>query len=774
MNRRPLCQIIIGFVLGIALCLLEDKIFLFIAVILFLAMTAEFFYKKLPGKWAVRGILFWGMFLFGFGAGKWESIRLSAYEPYLTERQTVTCQGKIYQKEVKNNQTVISLKECYFQINSTTYSCNHILVYFDSFEYPIGKTIIVEGMLIPFSEARNEGNFDEYSYYHSQKFDFKVTEAKVCGVYGNENLYAEKLYEWKEKWKEVYQSCMTRNAGVLTGMVLGDKSILDGESKQMYQKSGLGHLLCVSGLHLSVVGMTLYRFLRKRGKSYLLSGILCGGLVFSFAVMSGFGVSAKRAVFMFCLMLFGKWIGRTYDSITALSLAGFLLLMDNPFFITNTGCLFSFCAVLGVVVVGDSLLKAVEPKHKITENILVSLGIQLMTLPLVCSFYYEIPVYSVLINLLLLPFMGCVLFFGIAGAAAGTVNLTFGRVILFLPEMILNGYEKVCSFFLKFPKSSWITGSISRERLMLYYIVVVLFVVILQKWKAKPAIFLETLISVTLLLYPKPKRMEIDILDVGQGDGIYLCSEEGISMFIDGGSSDVKGVGTYRILPFLKEKGVGEISYWFVTHTDTDHISGMLEVMESGYRIDNIVLAEQIYQDEAYEELAEQIKENQINIIFFNQGEKLQMKESSMLCLFPGADYPVMEANARSLVLLYETSGFRGIFTGDISSQEEEWILEHVNLPEVSLYKAAHHGSKYSNSEEFLEQLSPEISVISCGENNSYGHPGEEAVKHMEENSGDIEMTMEGGQIKIWKENGRICVQKYINPLEEESYPMLK
>ena len=77
------------------------------------------------------------------------------------------------------------------------------------------------------------------------------------------------------------------------------------------------------------------------------------------------------------------------------------------------------------------------------------------------------------------------------------------------------------------------------------------------------------------LLFPQKKSFEIDFLDVGQGDGIYLCTGGGTSMFIDGGSTDVKQVGKYRILPFLKAKGVSEISYWFVSHTDTDHVSGL-------------------------------------------------------------------------------------------------------------------------------------------------------------------------------------------------------
>ena len=149
------------------------------------------------------------------------------------------------------------------------------------------------------------------------------------------------------------------------------------------------------------------------------------------------------------------------------------------------------------------------------------------------------------------------------------------------------------------------------------------------------------------------------------------------------------------------------------------------------------------------------------------------MGQEAMTCLFPAGNNNSMNSasgaskntkrsgnnssessesadrNGLSMVLLWESGSFSGIFTGDISQSEENKLLESGIVEEVDFYKAAHHGSNSSNSNEFLSRLSPKISVISCGEDNSYGHPGEEAVLHMEDAGSEVFYTMKSGQITI-------------------------
>jgi competence protein ComEC len=271
-----------------------------------------------------------------------------------------------------------------------------------------------------------------------------------------------------------------------------------------------------------------------------------------------------------------------------------------------------------------------------------------------------------------------------------------------------------------------------------------------------------------MFFWQQQREFEVDVLDVGQGDGIYLCSENGVSMFIDGGSSNVGSVGTYRILPFLKSKGISHITYWFVTHADSDHISGLKELIESGYQIDYLVVAKAALTDTSagsdMDALVGLAVSYQIKILTIQENDTFVFDGDTLTCLYPAADTQSEDKNDLSLVLLYENHNFSGIFTGDISSEAEQQLLNRAeSLLEsgIDFYKAAHHGSRYSNSEDFLNALAPRIAVVSCSSTNNYGHPSPEAVSHMEEAGAEVYYTMESGQIKITIEREEVAVSGY-------------
>ena len=113
------------------------------------------------------------------------------------------------------------------------------------------------------------------------------------------------------------------------------------------------------------------------------------------------------------------------------------------------------------------------------------------------------------------------------------------------------------------------------------------------------------------------------------------------------------------------------------------------------------------------------------------------------------------------MILLYQTKYISGIFTGDAGEAEENWLLEKQRLRKVDFLKVGHHGSKYSSTEKFLKALSPELTLISCGENNRYGHPHQETINRLNEASAEIFDTMEGGQISLEEEKGSITIHSF-------------
>lgn len=257
-------------------------------------------------------------------------------------------------------------------------------------------------------------------------------------------------------------------------------------------------------------------------------------------------------------------------------------------------------------------------------------------------------------------------------------------------------------------------------------------------------------------------KTQICFLDVGQGDGIFFQTEEA-AFFLDGGSSDERRVGEYRILSFLKSRGIGRLSGWLVSHGDWDHISGLKEVWESGYRIEHLFLAQGMVRDDAREELCALARQYGTEIHTLQPGDVLCSGSLSLTCLAPWEEKS--DRNEGSLVLsarLGEADQcLRALFAGDIGEQTEHLLLNRYPNLRADLYKASHHGSNGSNSEKFLTKLGPALTVISCGANNRYGHPGKEAVARIKNCGSQMISTMDCGQITVEWRQGRMQVWCY-------------
>lgn len=706
------------------------------------------------------------------------------YQQYLTDGMPLLVQGELSSKKIQNDQYIYELKSCVLGLSMEHQSetvpvyCDRILVSSDSDIASIGETLVLHGTAELFEPATNEGGFDGRSYYESRGIAFRLTGIRLLAAEGKAGRLREWLWQLRLRLKEVYQNGLEpEEGGVLATMVLGDKDLLDAETKRLYQTGGLSHMMAISGLHISVIGMALYRFLRNRGLGFWIPGITAGGVMCAYGVMVGAGTSVQRAVLMFVLMLLSEAVGRSYDTRNALGLAALFLLWGNPCLLWDAGFQFSFAAVLGAAWVSGCLSFPRTRAGKAGGALFSGAAIQLATLPLAAWYYYEIPVYAILMNLLILPVMGVLLAAGIIGGIVGLLSLRIAGVALLPCQLLLSGIRLLCGLCAGLPGAVYVTGRPSLARMLIYYALLAAVTmwayrrkrqesVCRRKEAGKGGTCAVLLFFVALLLVPPRRGFELDMLDVGQGDGCFVRTGQGHTIFVDGGSSSVRKVGEYRILPFLKYNGVRAIDCWIVSHADSDHISGLKELLNEGYAIRRLVFAEGIVRDEAHQELAELAVSNGTQLVYMDAGDSLYLGEARLRALFPSAaENSGTDRNAASLVCLYEEGAFTGLFTGDIGTAEESELLQvaaaESRTGEVTFYKAAHHGSDYSNSEELLQELRPQIAVVSCAEKNRYGHPGAEAVAHMEDAGSRIFYTMESGQIRITMRRGTVRVWTY-------------
>lgn len=747
------------------------------------------------------------------------SVETDASRGWQTESEKTILQGKIEKKERKNNQTRLYLNHVFLRIGDNTYKTNSVLVRLkqepSDQSCRIGTTIVLEGNIRQLNRAANDGNYDEFQYYHSLNMDYHFDAERICGEYGREDVLTEKFFMIKEKLKEDYINNLSeRNAGILGTMLLGDKELLEKEVSTVFQQAGASHVLVISGMHISCIGLFCYGLLRKKGNS-LCACTAAVVFLLCYVKMTGMGISAIRAWIMFALLMAAKLSGRSYDSRTALSVAVLVLLWKNPYLVENAGLQFSVAAILGVVVVakcigqlfsgeqkqqiqkqqmqrqqtqerktGDKAANKIREKWKrqIRQNFFVSLSVQLTTLPLVAYYYYEVPVYALFLNLLIVSLLSVVLINGIAATLLMcmekiVVGRLFAGPVIMMLELLLDGIYAGASWCSRLPGATKIVGQWPIQRIIFYYLMLAAACLLIKNRTKKsgnrdgnrntnillrkfPIVLIG---SVVLLLVLRPVKSNhlMAVLDVGQGDGIYVRLGEDTNLFLDGGSTDVSKVGTYRILPFLKSNGITKIDYWFISHYDEDHVNGLLEVLETEYSVKNIILPGKQPDVKNYQSICALAERRNIPILYMKEGDCIRSGEDTISCLLPDGEYQAEDENGKSMILLYQTKYISGIFTGDAGEAEENWLLEKQRLWKVDFLKVGHHGSKYSSTEKFLKALSPELALISCGENNRYGHPHQETINRLKEASAEIFDTMEGGQISLEEEKGRITIQSF-------------
>lgn len=445
------------------------------------------------------------------------------------------------------------------------------------------------------------------------------------------------------------------------------------------------------------------------------------------------------------------------------------LLWDNPMVLGYAGFVFSVGAILAIGIVTPVMS---APKG---EKFWASVSIQLPMLPVVAMNYYELPLFAVFVNLVVIPALPVIFISGLLASVAGCVGAIPGKVLVFPAFAVLKLYELLCGLVMKLPGASVITGAPDGYRIFLFYSALSGFLVafslkkraIERGLKEKSPILYNvqraacTAVLLAILLVKPKTAAQLDILDVGQGDGIFYRFESGTCIFIDGGSLDRKQLGENVILPFLKYNGVQGISYWFVSHADSDHISGLSEVIDSGYTIEHIVVAEAAATEEAMEELVLKAKEAGIDVCLMSKGDSIEINAASglrntvnegtdgVMCLYPGTADTASDRNDMCLVLKLTDGAFSGIFGGDIPAEvEKELVAECGKELSVDFYKANHHGSKYSGSKEWIEALSPRWAAVSCAAENRYGHPADEAMERLTDAKCRIFYTMQSGQIK--------------------------
>ncbi len=563
-------------------------------------------------------------------------------------------------------------------------------------DYINGDYICMSGTVSVPDSATNPGTFDQYIYLRNKGYYLCISNGTIES--GNHRPYSIEgfLYGIKNRCTKIIDNSFdSESAGIVKAMLVADKSTLDKNIKKLYSENGIAHIMAISGVHVAIIGMTLYGFLRKLRIGRLISGTFSIAIIILYGIMTGMSSSTERAVIMLILSIAAEYFGRKTDAPTSMGFAMIIMVLGNPYVILDAGFQLSFAAITGVTVVAPQLRKLLrmfkrfikeadekkKQKHKkimslrkmiikLIDALVVGIASFITTTPVIIYYYYQFPPYSILINLIVIPLVSLIVGGSILVVLTGLFFTGAAVVMTYPVRLILFGYKYLCIFASGLPGASVLVGHISIGMVFVYYLSVVLIFAILRmirigKTEREGPILYLMLAAVLFLtvvyeVYSYDKSLKIVYMDVGQGDGVLLRTSGHGGILIDGGSSSNKRVGEYVMVPVLKYYGVSEIEYAFVSHGDVDHVSGLeylLNEEQSGVHVVNLVLPEYGDQD-ALQELKSEAIANNVNIIYMKPGDNITYNHQhaetiNIECLYPDeeAGQGVLDTNNLSMIL---------------------------------------------------------------------------------------------------------------------------
>ncbi len=737
-----------------------------------------------------------------------------------------------------------------------------------------GDFLLVAGECRNFEAASNPGQFDAQEYYTAKNVLFTLKSPEILEKKEGRVSWKRLLNVLKRRLCESYAEILgDEQAAALSAITLGEKALLEDDQKRLYQEGGISHILAISGLHISLLGMGLYHLLRKCFVPLPAAAGFSGLFLVSYIEMTGWSASSRRACIMFFLWLGAELLGRAFDRLTALAFAAVCLLVTNPGLLKEAAFQLSFLSLLSLLLLASEMASVLKIQSKAGQALHSALALQAGMLPCTLYFFYQIPPWSMAVNFVVIPLMPVIMLSGLFGGLAGIFSRQAGMLLAAPCHYLLALIGQICRLEGMLPKSLLVCGRPSPVRIVLYYAVLgaasLAAVILCHKgeWMAEAfrehwdgirtsvildeagrlraalqtrrierekkirdperadqkkrdleicrfveasvhreekfhragfvsaarCIWFAALPVCFWLMQPsRPPGLEVVCLDVGQGDGSLLRMPDGEVCMVDGGSTSERDLWDYRISQALKYYGVGEIDWWFVSHSDKDHVSGLQEYLEEyevnlagenvhGITLKHLVLPISAGEDETLEQLQRIAQEKGIQVHAAQHGDRIRGRSGSgedqradgnisgesgrrsdggrndseefreagsvsgrdgtesagnkgwsLECLAPDAASMTGDVNQDSLVLLLRYGMFRMLFTGDLEGQGEKQLALSGQDLAADVLKAGHHGSKNASSELFLEQVKPQLSVISRGIDNRYGHPAAETLERLE------------------------------------------
>lgn len=657
-----------------------------------------------------------------------------------------------------------------------------------------GEILEIQGNFSEPSEARNYKGFNYKEYLKTLKIygTIRVELVKKIDIHKGILYYTNKLHlKIKDNLEKTYNSS---SMPIVLGVLLGDTSEIDEETREDFSQSSISHVLAVSGLHVSYI-----IYLSEKSTQGILgqrkSRIIEILILFIYMAITGFSISVIRSVIMATLMCTAFLVYRKSDTLNNISISAIVILFMNPYNLFSTSFQFTYAGTIGVVffrtIVEDFIMniKIKSPclKEKYTnfcikhnsfvEEIAVAISAQFMTMPIIITKYNFISLSFIVTNILVGIIIGPLVIGGIIQILVTFLSLKIGTEIAKVVQIPITALSLISKIGTKFPITNFNVITPDTWQIIIYYFIIYIIyyrhkIKKIQKYsfnqkiilkiskyvysKRKKIIRVFIIILISSIIIKKiPGDLKIYFVDVGQGDCCLIETPKHQKILIDGGGQKNFDIGKNTLLPYLFNRKILEIDYCIISHFDQDHCGGILYILEQT-KVKNVIIGKQYEDSTNYNKFKEIVKKQNLNVKIVEAGMRINIEKNLYFdVLWPDSQKMISDnaINNNSLVCKLNYNKFSMLFTGDIEEIAEKEIVSkyenNTSILKSTILKTAHHGSKTSSIEKILDVVKPQYAFIGVGENNTFGHPSNITIENLEKRKIKIYRTDKMGEICI-------------------------
>lgn len=643
----------------------------------------------------------------------------------------------------------------------------------------VGDKVILVGKPSVVSDARNPGDFDLKSYYELSGIAGRIyvkNESDVVEV--SHDIAFNFIRDIIEPVRNSLRSRISRfmsgdEAELAKAIIVGERAGISKEINEQFVNAGTVHILAVAGLHVGFLTGMLMIILSLLRTPRRLRFFAIAPFLILYAFVVGMMPSVTRAVIMALIILFGLFLQRRPQIFNSLGFAALVILTFNPSQLFTPGFQLSFAAVMSIAFFHQRIFALVNKSHRdlverpfissVVSLSILTIAATLGTVPLTAYYFNRISLVSVFANLCIVPLAGVFTTMTFTFLGISMLSSWLAGVFGAAAQLIGLGILKINSV-LGASSISSVTISDSGWIFALLYFGWLIAVIAFPRTSAGGNILMKKIIfaiffGANIILYAnlfssgfivhKTPDAKLFVLDVGQGDAIYVELPDSKNMLVDAGLKFGNyDAGERVVVPFLQRRGIRELNYFVVTHLHSDHVGGASSVLEK-IKVDNFVYPDQKSDSRIW-------LNTLAHVNAFSVPQKVafagMILDSSSTCriyvLHPNRKYVgtgglayKSRLNDGSIVLKVCIGKESFLLVGDIEKRVEHDLVKIFGPFLASIiYKAGHHGSNTSSSSEFLKTVRPSFAVISVGAKNSFGHPSREVLD---------EMSREG--IRIWR-----------------------